>query len=310
MVNYSTTRQLKQTLKPWLTPLKGPYESIQKVTLSLSGYSLIEKKLYASGVISPDMLCLPDFLGIGTPQSGTTWLHENLRCHPDLYLPEEKEVHYFDRRFYRSLKYYSRKFKQGQGEVKGEITPDYGTIPLERIQFIRKIIPEVKLLLIMRNPIERAWSAARRVLSRLAKESLRIKFEEIPDQEFFAYFKLEQRYRTKERPIHGDYIPGVRMGDYLRIIDNWLTAFPEEQLYLAKFDEIATRPVELLREIFSHLGVSTEVEWESFPHTTVINKNPEHPIPEKFKTFLQEVYCRDIEALYRRFGERFADWRC
>jgi hypothetical protein len=82
-----------------------------------------EKSLYTRGVLSPKRLTLPDFLGIGAPRAGTTWLDRNLRAHPDLYLPDRKELHYFDRYYHTALYVYTRRFRAGRGRVKGRDHP-------------------------------------------------------------------------------------------------------------------------------------------------------------------------------------------
>jgi len=258
--------------------------------LSLTPYSKVEKKLYALEIWSSKGLGLPDFLGIGAPQSGSTWLYENLRCHPELYLPDQKELHYFDRGFHRSLRSYTNKFKPGCQKVKGEITPGYSILPLECIRFIQVIMPEVKLIFLMRNPIDRILSAVRRIFSRLPHK----KFEEVDESEFYAYFRSE---RCRKR------------SDYLTILNNWISVFPREQLYLGFFDDIKNQPQKLLCDIFAHIDVSQDVDWNSFPYKEVINKNPIVPMPEKYRDFLEKMYYRDIEVLHERFGAP-ARWRC
>ncbi len=56
----------------------------------------LENPLYFNGLLASKTLCLPHFLGIGAQKAGTTWLHENLQCHPEIFLPEPKELHHFD----------------------------------------------------------------------------------------------------------------------------------------------------------------------------------------------------------------------
>ena len=259
----------------------------------------IEKKLYDLGICSSERFSLPDFLGIGAPQSGTTWLYENLRCHPESYLPEPKELHYFDRGFYRSLRSYSNRFKAAGHKVKGEITPGYSCLNVERIRFIDTIMPNVRLIFLMRNPIDRAWAAARRVFSRVVGRGL----QEVDESEFYACFRGDLA-----RP--GDYAPGLNRGDYVAILDNWLSVFPRKQLYVGFFEDIVNRPLELLGEVFAHVGLSQAVQWNSFPYDQVINKNPDAAMPKKYRSFLEEMYCRDIETLYERFGAPIAPWRC
>src|SRR5688572_18044644 len=72
-----------------------------------------EKVLIAHGFISSTKLILPDFLCIGVQKTGTSWLYQNLRLHPDIFMPDRKELDYFNNtyRFYSfPLSYYSDYF--------------------------------------------------------------------------------------------------------------------------------------------------------------------------------------------------------
>lgn len=248
--------------------------------------------MFANGILSPKRLCLPDFLGIGAPQSGTTWLYENLRCHPEIFMPSRKELRYFEKNFYKSLSfYYAAKFREGLGKVKGEITPNYGKMPIERIRFIRKLMPEAKLILILRNPIERMWAATRRAFAKIPSKNL----SSAEESEILESFQFPPRKENTDFP---------------RILDNWLSVFPEEQLFVGFFDQIKNEPQKLLHDIFSFLNISTAVDWRGFPYGRVFNKNPANPIPEKYRAILEKTYASDIEKLYQRFGEPVQAWRC
>ena len=255
----------------------------------LNLYATVEKWPYLFGIRSTTDLCLPDFLVIGAQKAGTSWLYRNLRPHPELYLPKAKELHYFDRYFYMSIKSYSSNFEPGGLKVKGEITPAYSIIPLKRIRFIRLIMPDLRLIFIMRNPVERAWSQALMNIVRKPKR----KIEEVDDSEFFAHFK---------------HARSVMRGDYLTILNKWLSQFPPEKMHNGIFEEIVKSPKETLCNIFVYVGVSSEVDWDSFPYNKVANPNPKIPIPEKYKVFLQDMYRSDIALLQERFGSRVDSW--
>jgi hypothetical protein len=75
-------------------------------------------------------------------------------------MPSKKELHYFNKNYHRKLRYYSSFFLEANNKVKGEITPAYSILPVNRIRSIRAIMPEVRLIFLMRDPIERAWSHA------------------------------------------------------------------------------------------------------------------------------------------------------
>jgi hypothetical protein len=252
-------------------------------------YATVEKWPYYLGIRSTTDLYLPDFLVIGAQKAGTSWLYKNLCCHPELYLPETKELHYFDSFFYRSLKSYSLNFESGGLNVKGEITPDYSAIHLKRIRFIRSTMPDLKIIFFMRNPVDRAWSQALMNIVRNPKRNIR----EVEDSEFFAHFKHDR---------------SVMRGDYQTILDKWLSQFPPEQMHIGFFEDIVNSPKETLCEVFGYLGVSIDVDWDSFPYNKVVNANPKIPIPEKYKVFLQDMYRSDIVLLKERFGLRVDSW--
>lgn len=107
-------------------------------------------------------MTLPNFLGIGAQRAGTTWLHTLLASHPDVYVPtRRKEVHFFDWYYERGIQWYSKFFppetQANRYEAIGEITPDYLHDPRcpERIA---KTLPSAKLIVTLRNPVNRAYS--------------------------------------------------------------------------------------------------------------------------------------------------------
>ena len=111
-------------------------------------------------------------------------------------------MHYFDRQYHLPLKKYALKYKDGVGKIKGDITPAYSVLSRERIQFIKKIMPQLKVVFIMRNPVDRALSHA---LMDLVKQPTR-SYNDFSEAAFINHFKSE-RWRSG--------------GHYPQIIDNW-----------------------------------------------------------------------------------------
>src|SRR5438270_8427389 len=93
---------------------------------------------------------LPRFLIISPAKTGSTWLADNLRCHSQLMVPRAKEVKYFSS-FYRwlDLDWYASHF-EAPGKIAGEASPTYAPLPLSRIRAIRDLMPDVKLIFLMR----------------------------------------------------------------------------------------------------------------------------------------------------------------
>ena len=240
----------------------------------------MEKQLYLKDILDVNRLTLPDFLCIGPPQCGTTWLHENLRRHPQLFLPNTKQTHYFDRYFHRPLSFYGKKFAEGRDRIKGEITPDYCVLTDERVAFIRKLMPHARLILIVRNPVDRAWSAARRIFSRHG-----VDFPNgISDSAYYDFFTND----SYDYP--GEYDKSMNRGDYNRILDRWHRYFPQEQMLVLRFEDIAENPQAFLKRVFEHIGADEDVDWQRFALNSKINSNPTSVIPNRFREFLTAQY--------------------
>lgn len=101
---------------------------------------------------------LPDFLGIGTQKGGTTYLHSLLSEHPQAFLAIPKELHFFSLHYQKGLAWYQDFFKSAADDKScGEITPYYMFHPLA-LKRIHKHLPDVKLIVLLRDPVERAIS--------------------------------------------------------------------------------------------------------------------------------------------------------
>ena len=96
----------------------------------------------------------PDFLVISPPKTGSTWLADNLRCHPQVFVPDIKEVRYFSRYFkWLDLNWYLDRFAPAAGRLKGEASPSYAILPMEKIRLLRGLMPDLKLVFLMREPL-------------------------------------------------------------------------------------------------------------------------------------------------------------
>ncbi len=247
--------------------------------LHVGGY--LEKALLAAGVRRTDGLYLPDFLGIGAVKAGTTWLHRNLYRHPELFLCVKKPVWYFDKNFARPLAEYSSIFEAAGGRCKGEITGSYSILPLWKILFLRRIMPNLRLILLLRHPVARDWSDIRMELSVIRK---------IPREDWTEELLLETSRSDKI----------CRQGDYRTIINNWSRVFPVDQLYLGVFERMVAHPQRVLGEIFDFLGVSRNVEWDRFPTTEVVFKGADVEMPPAVRAELERRHDRrEVDEISR-----------
>jgi len=243
----------------------------------------------------------PDFLGIGAQKSGTTWLYKNLRKHPQLYLPETKEIHYFDWYFYKSINWYFKYFKGAKKkQVTGEINPCYSTLSEKKIKLIHKMNPNLKIILLLRNPIDRAWSQAVMNLVKRKKANITI-------VDLFSIIKLATSIRKKDFHLinnqefiaHFNHPRSIERGNYLNIIKKWGKYFPNNQIFIGDYNQLKISPDKLLNEIFDFLAIKQVTEWNNYPLHSKINstKKERTRIPHELYEYLSRIYSNDLKML-------------
>ena len=174
----------------------------------------------------------PDFMCIGAQKSATSWLYGCLGKHPEVYMARPKEIHFFDLpiNYRNGLGWYSNHFLFSGKKKKGEITPAYSILGDDEIRFIKKIMPNLKLIYLLRNPIERAWSQAKMELMLIPSK----KFEEVPQQEFYNHF---------------DNIGSLLRGDYAQCLKNWYVHFNKESILVDFYENVSLDPKFLISRI-------------------------------------------------------------
>ena len=243
----------------------------------------------------------PNFLGIGAQKSGTTWLYKNLRKHPQLYLPETKEIHYFDWYFYKNINWYCKYFKGAKKtQVTGEINPCYSTLSEKKIKLIHKINPKLKIILLLRNPIERAWSQAVMNLVKRKKANIAI-------VDLFSIIKLATSTKKKDFHLikneefiaHFNHPRSIERGNYLKVIKRWGKYFPNNQIFIGDYNQLKISPDKLLNEIFDFLGTKQVTEWNNYPLHSKINstKKERTRIPDELYEYLSRIYSNDLKML-------------
>src|SRR5690349_22097761 len=180
----------------------------------------------------------PTFLGIGAQKAGTTSLHEYLRTHPQLFLPEAKEQPFFsnDRAYAEGWDAYAAVAFHGApaGRRYGTITPHYMSGPVvwaeparesATVTIARRIhaqFPDVKLIAMLRDPVERAISSYwQTTVLGDDERSLDAALEEELAPEALA--------SARARPADGHQ--HITAGEYGRILSAYLELFPREQLF-------------------------------------------------------------------------------
>jgi len=200
---------------------------------------------------------MPNFLILGAQKAGTTSLHYYLGQHPEVYVSPIKETHFFDhggeRQTYagpsripgpaiRTAEEYEKLFDGVRDQkAAGEATPTYLYLPgvAERI---KAHVPEAKLIAILRDPAERAYSAYQHAV-RNGREPLR-EFSE-------ALAEEDRRVREGWHPIYHYRSRGF----YHAQLSRYFEAFGRERVKVYLYDDLRSDPFGMMRDIFRFLGV-------------------------------------------------------
>jgi hypothetical protein len=208
---------------------------------------------------------MPHFLIIGAQKAGTTSLYYYLRQHPSVIPAIRKEIHFFDRYYRQGEAWYRAMFPleskcrssvdDGSGKaITGEATPCYLLHPLAP-QRVHKANPDAKLIILLRDPIERAFSQyhhevrkgheSRTFGQALAaeEETIQRELEKIEHDEFFDSFALS----------HSSYLTRSR---YAELIKKWFRYFDRDRVLILESKELSKNTKETLEKVCDFLDLS------------------------------------------------------
>jgi hypothetical protein len=182
-------------------------------------------------------MTLPTFVGIGVPRGGTTWLHTLLAGHPDVYMPtRRKEIRFYDRHYEKGLEWYESFFcppaERGGYRAIGEISPQYlycKACP-ERIA---SSLPEAKLVVTLRHPVERAYSQ-------------------------YGFVVQRRNYHGSFEDFVADRPSALEKGFYSGYIRNYLRVFERSRLLPLVFEDVFADLDAARRRVADFLDVGAE----------------------------------------------------
>jgi hypothetical protein len=232
-----------------------------------------------------------DFLGIGTQKAGTTWLYAMLSQHPGVRFPAGKEVHFWNRHRDKGVDWYRAQFAEKRGVKNGEITPAYSILPAAVVREVREINPALRVVYLLRNPIERAWSAALMWLQRAELE-----LDEASDQWFIDYFRSRG---------------ALARADYESCLRTWRGAFGDEAVLVMRYEVLQETPAKLLEAVCRHIGVDP-APMAKLPAANLARRvwaGPGHAIRPSLLPLLRELHRPKIASLERYLGMDLSAWR-
>jgi hypothetical protein len=224
---------------------------------------------------------LPDFIIIGAARSGTTSLHHYLNIHPEIYMSAEKELSFFIREgnWDKGVEWYRSQFT-GDAKIYGEATPRYSGYPVyagvpERIY---SIVPNVKLIYVMRDPMQRALSHYT-LFHSLGSEKK--SFNDAAADFDRCYYVSASRYHLQIR--------------------QYLACFPLSRFFFLTVEELRRQPRQTMQAMYRFLGVDDSFYSPDF--AVALNRTDDHRYKNQIGSWLNRL--NDL-AIVRRIPFR---WR-
>ncbi|MHA1294819.1 MAG: sulfotransferase family protein [Promethearchaeota archaeon] len=177
----------------------------------------------------------PDFIGIGVIKAATTWIYVCLREHPEICVSTPKELHFFDELFNykKGIRYYLSFFRHcPKDKIIGEFTPSYISTTQAPSRIYRHF-PNVKLLVFLRNPIERAYSEYK---------------YNIEQKQALSIYKTFEDILKKDRAF-------LERGFYYRQLKKFFDYFPKENILTLFYKDLKKDPVKFLQKIYKFLDL-------------------------------------------------------
>ena len=186
----------------------------------------------------------PDFLIVGAMKSGTSTLAHYLRQHAEVYMPDE-EVHFFYEKgrgnWKKGVQWYESQFREASpNQIVGEKTPTYSYLP-GTAERIHGVLPNVKLLWIFRDPIDRAYSNYWHAVC-----------AGVESKSFAGAVHLEEQ-RIKKSPWKGY----VRRSVYSEQVERYLDYFDRNQMHFCLLENLKEAPISVLEGLAGFLGVNS-----------------------------------------------------
>jgi lipopolysaccharide transport system ATP-binding protein len=260
----------------WRRPTRRPLPaSVGRLARRLLGPSLQQikpgRKDELLRVLTSRARVLPDFLIIGTQKGGTTSLFYWLSRHPNVGQPSAKEIEFFDQRYANGAMWYrahfptflerSQRHRRGQGPfLTGEATPSYLVHP-RAPQRVAELIPNVKLIALLRNPVDRAYSLYQH---RVDQGLEPLSFEQAIEAEDERIRGEIDRIRADERYVSPSFhvLSYLYGGIYADLLEDWLRVFPRERLLVLPSEDLFSAPSDCFHAVLAFLGLPAV--WE--PH--------------------------------------------
>ena len=268
----------------------------EKLSASPTGFAMYISQMLRRKRRKIDRL---DFILAGAQKSGTTALHYFLSRHPHICMGDQQEIHFFDNdALFVSVVDYEQLHKHypplSPSMIAGDCTPSY-LYHEPAAERIYNYNPKIKLLVLLRNPVDRAFAHWNMQRYR-SREPL----------DFFDAVREEQTRISGAPPVEARRFAYVERGFYGRQLERLFKFFPREQVKAVKFEDFKANQRETLAAIFSFLGRKPlrsmrRKDRNIVPYDRAMNWEE--------RVFLYNLFADDIAKVEQLLGWDCSDWK-
>ncbi|SHJ50387.1 sulfotransferase family protein [Paramaledivibacter caminithermalis] len=240
---------------------------------------------------------LPNFICPGTQKAATTSLYALLKQHPDIYIPECKETHFFDsKKYYKGLDFYEKKFfnKVKEEKIVGDITPIYMYLEYIPKRIYQCLGKNIKFVFMLRNPIDRAYS------------NYWMWYRNGYETKTFEDAIKSEKSRINKSRFNKRYYSYIDRGFYAKQIKRYLKFFNKKNMKFVIFEEFVDNLYNVTNEIYDFL----EVKRMNKIKFIKLNNNPLKvpPIHISTRKSLLNLYYDDIKELETIINKDLGNW--
>lgn len=262
------------------------------------------KKIYWHG--TAQLRVLPDFLITGVAKGGTETLWATFKQHPQIIQPNRHSIHYFDEAINKPIKWYQAHFplraSMPKGCITGEKSTYYFSHPLAA-ERIAKHLPDVKLIILLRNPVDRAISQYFHYHKR-GHENLPIEDALKQEEKRLAPYLADICENSVYKPGHPMKVFSYKTrGHYAEQLEKYFKYFDPNQIKIVKSENFFLKPRETLQAIFEFLGIDPAVDIQNLEPRNVGERN--RRVPRIVYESLEKYYLPYNKKLQVMLGEEF-----
>jgi hypothetical protein len=244
-----------------------------------------------NNIVDKDLLCIPNFIIAAPAKTASTWLAKILDSNRDVSIPSVKEVKFFCT-YYRwyGINWYSKYFSDFTTLWKGDSSGTYFILPVETIKLLKDLNCDCKIIITLRNPVNRLWS----------------------------HLKHDFKYKTSTLREHKKSLKDIDLPqliqyvidawqlawcDYEGALRRWSSVFDKEKIVIGFYEEIESNPMIFLEKIHSFFGLSKDYS-DNDAHE-IIFRGIEYSMPEDFRDFLYSFFYNDTVRLNKYLYDEF-----